>query len=63
MNPPCFNPVIYYVIAIIPFISFDLGMKILTGLGGLGKAFNNANLHVIPWGVEPSSSFSLYLFT
>ena len=41
--------IIYYIIVItIPFSPCDLGMKILIGLGGLGKAFNNINLHVIP---------------
>jgi hypothetical protein len=31
-----------------PLSLSNLGMKILIGLGGLGKTFNSTNLHVIP---------------
>ena len=39
---------IYYVVIIILFPPYDLGMKILIGLGELCKTFNGINNHVIP---------------
>ena len=42
------------------FFHLDLGMKIPTGIGGLGKSFNSTKPHVNPWGIGPmKTSFAL----
>ena len=37
-----------------PFFPCNLGVKIPTGVGGLGKAFNSTKPHVNPRGIGPA---------
>ena len=55
MKIPCFKfSYSHYLLCCRKYCSifhFDLGMKIPTDIGGLGKASNNPKPHVIPQGI------------
>jgi hypothetical protein len=43
-----------------PFPLCDLGVKIPTSIGGLGKTFDSTKPHVNPQGIGPSKFLTLF---